>query len=79
MDCDNNAEYFFERFPMRIISEVPDPVICRISHAYADFWECLVDYDEYAYKCPYIVGLNSRHICMHHDFRDFAIKAILKG
>jgi len=79
MDCDNNAEYFFKRFPMRIISEVPDPVICRTSHAYADFWECLVDYDEYAYKCPYIVGLNSRHICMHHDFRDFAIKAILKG
>jgi hypothetical protein len=74
MNCEYGDEYLFQRFPMRINSEIPDPAICRTRHAYADFWECLVDYEEYAYKCPYIVGLAARHFCMHHDFRDFAIQ-----
>jgi hypothetical protein len=58
-------------------TEVPDSEVCKTRYAYADFWECLVDYDEYAYKCPYVLGLNSKHFCMHHNSRDFAMfKAI---
>ncbi len=59
---------------MRVASEVPDPAICRTIYTYADFWECLVDYDEYAYKCPYVIGFNAKHFCMHHNCRDFAME-----
>ena len=54
--------------------EVPDPAICKTRYDHGDFWECLVDYDEYAYKCAYVIGLNAIHLCMHHDCRDFALK-----
>ena len=58
---------------------LPDPVICKTRHAYADFWECLVNYEEHAYRCAYIIGMNSRHFCMHHSFREFAAEKGLPG
>ena len=58
---------------------VPDTVVCKTRYAYADFWECLVNYEEYAYKCAYIIGINSRHFCMHHNYREFAIDNVFSG
>lgn len=54
--------------------EVPDAEICRTRYDSGNFWECLVDYDEYAYTCAYVIGINSRHFCMHHDCRNFELE-----
>jgi hypothetical protein len=74
-----NAKSKIQRFFMPITSDIQNPAVCRTRHAYADFWECLVDYDDFAYKCPYIFGMDSRHFCMHHDYRAFAIHKRLEG
>jgi len=66
-------------FFLKDMIDIPNPDICKTRHAYADFWECLVDYEAHAYKCAYIIGINSTHFCMHHKFRDFAVGKCLLG
>ena len=50
----------------------PDPEICRTRYFFSTYWECLVDYVDPIWDCPYLIEFKLRCYCMHNDRKEFA-------